>query len=332
MKIKTKESLQTIKTFERTGGVVKNGRRRFSELNKEADGTNSGAYESESDYAGEKLLEKEKCLGRSAAYGASRTGKWGVKETKKLIASGVAQKTAKNTKKTAMSTKTAAKTTAKGMKAVIKTAVSAVKAAAVGIKSLAAAVIAGGWVAVLIVVVSCLAAAIAGSVYAIFVPAGNEGITIYDVMSELEREYKDRQTELTESCEYDIVNYEGEPADWKEVIAVYAVKLNLDGENPQEIATFDERKADELKNVYRSMNTVRTETEIQTSYVTKIEFDENGKPVQVEEEVNLVVLTVLTESMSAEEFADMFGFRTEQKEMLSELLSEKNAELWEALL
>ena len=314
MKIKTKESLQTIKTFERTGGVVKNGRRRFSELNKEADGTNSGAYESESDYAGEKLLEKEKCLGRSAAYGASRTGKWGVKETKKLIASGVAQKTAKNTKKTAMSTKTAAKTTAKGMKAVIKTAVSAVKAAAVGIK------------------VICLAAAIAGSVYAIFVPAGNEGITIYDVTSELEREYKDRLAELTESCEYDIVNYEGEPADWKEVIAVYAVKLNLDSENPQEIATFDEKKADELKNVYRSMNTVRTETEIQTSYVTKIEYDENGKPVQVEEEVNLVVLTVLTESMSAQEFADMFGFRTEQKEMLSELLSEKNAELWEALL
>ena len=54
MKIKTKESLQTIKTFERTGGVVKNGRHRFSELNKEADGTNSGAYESESEYAGER--------------------------------------------------------------------------------------------------------------------------------------------------------------------------------------------------------------------------------------------------------------------------------------
>lgn len=45
-----------------------------------------------------------------------------------------------------------------------------------------------------------------------------------------------------------------------------------------------------------------------------------------------MVLTVLMESMNTEKFADMFGFRTEQKEMLSELLSEKNAELWEALL
>ena len=38
------------------------------------------------------------------------------------------------------------------------------------------------------------------------------------------------------------------------MIAVYAVKLNLDSEDPQEVATFDESKAEALRVVFLDMH------------------------------------------------------------------------------
>ena len=55
------------------------------------------------------------------------------------------------------------------------------------------------------------------------------------------REYHQRQKELIANCQYDILNYEGDLAAWNEILEVYAVKPNL-GDEPQEVATFDEKK------------------------------------------------------------------------------------------
>lgn len=385
MKIKTRESLKTIKTFDRADTLAQKSKNGVSSLHNSAEQTQNVGYESETDYAGSELQDKEERIARTAVMGADRVGRWGVRETRKNIrnwrnrprkpkpnpklkqlpspkrpmleAPKKGIKTAsKGTKTAAKGAKTTAKAAVKGTKAAAKAAVkaaqlikkaaiatvkfvkvavkaiiAAAKAVVAAVKGIVAAIVAGGWVAVLIIVIIVLVACVVGSVYAIFVPAEDSGITIYSVKSDLEREYHQRQSELIANCQYDILNYEGDIAEWDEMIAVYAVKLNL-GDEPQEVATFDEEKAAELKAIFWDMNSISLRTESRTTAVTRYEPDADGNLVEVQEDVTMIILTVVTDSIGAEEIADEYGFSAKQDTMLDELLSEENAELWAGIL
>lgn len=392
MKIKTRESLKTIKTFDRADTLAQKSKSGISSLHNSAEQTQNIGYESETDYAGSELQDKEERIARMAVVGANKVGRWGVKETRKNIqkwrnrprkpkpnpnlkqlpspqrpmleapkkgiktASKAPKKTVKGTKTAAKGAKTTAKATVKGTKAAakgtvkaaqlikkaaiatvkfvkvaVKAIIAAAKATIAAIKGIIAAIAAGGWVAVLIVVIVVIVACVVGSVYAIFVPAEDSGITIYSVKSDLEREYHQRQAELIANCQYDILNYEGDIAAWDEMIAVYAVKLNL-GDEPQEVATFDEDKAAELKTIFWDMNSISLRTESRTTTVTRYETNADGELVEVQEDVTMIILTVVTDSMSADEISDEYGFSAKQDTMLAELLRSENAELWAGIL
>ena len=210
----------------------------------------------------------------------------------------------------------------------IKSIIGFVKAAADFVKNAVAAIIAGGWFSVLVIVFVVVVSLVVGSVYAIFIPQKDDAVTINTIKSELESEYCQRQNELISSCRYDVLNYEGDIATWDEMIAVYAVRLNL-GNKPQEVATFDEGKATELKKIFWDMNSIYLRTESQMVTVTKYEMDTYGVPVEIQEEKTMIVLTVVTDSISISEISDKYGFSSEQNTMLAELLSEENAGLWQ---
>ena len=392
MKIKTRESLKTIKTFDRADTLTQKSKSGISSLHNSAEQTQNIGYESETDYAESELQDKEERIARMAVVGANKVGRWGVKETRKNIhkwrnrprkpkpnpnlkqlpspqrpmleapkkgikaASKGTKSAAKGTKTAVKGAKTTAKATVKGTKAAVKGTVkaaqlikkaaiatvkfvkvavkaiiAAAKATVAAIKGIIAAIVAGGWVAVLIIVIIVIVALVVGSVYAIFVPAEDSGITIYSVKSDLEREYHQRQAELIANCQYDILNYEGDIAAWDEMIAVYAVKLNL-GDEPQEVATFDEDKAAELKAIFWDMNSISLRTESRTTTVTRYETNADGELVEVQEDVTMIILTVVTDSMSADEISDEYGFSAKQDTMLAELLRSENAELWAGIL
>ena len=392
MKIKTRESLKTIKTFDRADTLAQKSKNGVSSLHNSAEQTQNVGYESETDYAGSELQDKEGRIARMTVIGANKVGRWGVKETRKNIqkwrnrprkpkpnpklkqlpspqrpmleapkkgikaASKAPKNTVKGTKTAVKGAKMTAKAAVKGTKAAVKGTVkaaqlikkaaiatvkfvkvavkaiiAAAKATIAAIKGIIAAIVAGGWVAVLIIVIIVIVALVVGSVYAIFVPAEDNGITIFSVKSELEREYHQRQAELIANCQYDILNYEGDIAAWDEMIAVYAVKLNL-GDEPQEVATFDEDKAAELKAIFWDMNSISLRTESRTTTVTRYETNADGELVEVQEDVTMIILTVVTDSMSADEISDEYGFSTKQDTMLDELLSEENSELWAGIL
>jgi hypothetical protein len=259
---------------------------------------------------------------KTAVKGAKTTAKATVKGTKAAV---------KGTVKAAQLIKRAAIATVKFVKVAVKAIIAAAKATIAAIKGIIAAIAAGGWVAVLIIVIIVIVALVVGSVYAIFVSAEDSGITIYSVKSDLEREYHQRQAELIANCQYDILNYEGDIAAWDEMIAVYAVKLNL-GDEPQEVATFDEDKAAELKAIFWDMNSISLRTETRTTTVMQNEIDANGDIVEFQEEKTIIILYLVTDSMSVEEISSKYNFSTKQNDMLKELLREDNAELWEELL
>ena len=54
--------------------------------------------------------------------------------------------------------------------------------------------------------------------------------------------------------------------------------------------------------------------------------------MEVTEEINTVCVTVITTPKSAAQIAEEYGFLDQQKQMLTELLSSENAELWSELL
>jgi hypothetical protein len=386
VKIKTRESLKTIKTFDRADTLAQKSKKGVSSLHNSAEQTQNVGYESETDYAGSLLQDKEKRLVRASLYGTNEVGKWGVKETLKNIrkwrsrpikpkvspklkqlpspqrpmlaapnkkikkASIGTKNVGKRTKTAAKGAKTTAKATVKGtvkaaqlikraaiatvkfVKEAVKAIITATKATIAAIKSIIAAIVAGGWVAVLIIVIIVIVACIVGSVYAIFVPAEDSEITIYSVTRDLEREHHEKENELAATVYYDVLSYEGSLAGWEEVISVYAVKLNLDSEDPQEVATFDESKANALRTVFLDMHDLSLMSETHTRYETRQEMDANGNMVDVTEVINTVYVTVITTPKSAAQIAEEYGFTAQQKEMLTELLSSENAELWISLL
>lgn len=379
MKIKTRESLKTIKTFDRADTLAQKSKSGISSLRNSAEQTQNVGYESETDYAGSEVQDKEERIVRMTVVGANKFGRWGVKETRKNIQKwrnrprkpkpnpnlkqlpspqrpmleapkeGI-KAASKGTKNTVKGTKTTAKATAKGtvkaiqlirraavatvkfVKVAVKAIIAAVKAVVAAVKGIIAAIVAGGWVAVLIIVIIVIVACVVGSVYAIFVPAEDGEITIYSVTRDLEREHHEKENELAATVYYDVLNYEGSLAGWEEVIAVYAVKLNLDSDNPQEVATFDESKANALRAAFWDMNKLSVISETHTSHFTRQETDANGNAVEVIEEINMVYVTIVTTAKSAGQMADEYDFTVVQREALFELLSERNVVLWQEIL
>lgn len=407
---KTRESLRSIKVVDKTEGLAKKSKNGASSLANSAEETQNSRHETEVEYAGNEVQDKEERSGRALVRGAARVGQWGYRTTVRNIqrwrnrprkiklkvdapkelpppqrplltegakggaktaskgikngskaaknASKASAKAAKKTAKTsakaakkaakasakaaragmkasvraAQALKRAAIATAKFIKVAVKAIIAATKAIIAGVKALVAAIAAGGWVAVLIIVIIVIVALVAGSIFAIFIPAEQNGITVYDVMGELDREFHDKEKELLANCQYDVLTYDGEMADWNEIVAIYAVKLNLDTENPQEIATFDEAKANELRNIYRTMNTVRLETRTETKEAKKQVRDDDGNLKEVTETVTTTYVTVKRTGLTALQVADEYDFTDYQIEMLTMLLDEKNDELWQGLL
>ena len=81
-----------------------------------------------------------------------------------------------------------------------------------------------------------------------------------------------------------------------------------------------------------AMHDLSLMSETHASYVTRQETDANGNVVEVTEEINNVYVTVITTPKSADQIADEYGFTDKQKQMLTELLSSENAELWAGIL
>lgn len=131
------------------------------------------------------------------------------------------------------------------MKAAVKATIAAVKAIIAGTKALIAAIAAGGWVAVVVILVICLIGLLVSSVFGIFFSgedSGN-GMTMQTVVREINTEYDTRLDEIKSDTAYDVLEMSGSRAVWKEVLAVYSVKTTTDPDNPQEVATMDDNKS-----------------------------------------------------------------------------------------
>ena len=324
---------KAAKTAERTASQT------GSKTVKTAEKSTTKTIKQSASSAGKKTIKTVGKSGKTAAKSvktAERTAKTAIKTTKQ--AAKAAQKSVQASAIAAQKAAQAAKATAKAAVAAIKVAVkatiAAVKAIIAGVKALVAAIAAGGWVAVVVILVICLVALILGSVFGIFFSGEDSGTgqTMQTAVQEINTEYDNKLLEIRNGTTYDVLEMSGSRAVWKDVLAVYAVKTNTDPDNPQEVATMDDNKKQLLKDLFWEMNEVSSRTESVSETVITETDDGNGNIVQTETTVTRTYLYITVAHKTVDEMASQYGFNQEQKDYLTELLKPENNSLWAAAL
>ena len=159
----------------------------------------------------------------------------------------IAKATAKATIKTAKAT---AKATIAGIKMAIKASILAIKAILLAGKALIAFLVAGGWIAVVVIIVICIIAMLVGSIFGIFFSSEDTGstitvgetqeiITMNKVISDLNIEFMNEITKIQKENTHTDYDISSNRASWKDVLAVYSVKVN-GGNNSMEVATLND--------------------------------------------------------------------------------------------
>ena len=278
---------------------------------------------------------------------AQRTAKGTVKTAQHTSKTAIktADHTAKAAQKTAQATAKAAKMTAHAARATAKTAATTAKAAAKGVsatvkamiasvKALVAAIAAGGWVAILAIVIICLIGLIVGSCFGIFFSGEDSGTgqTMPAVVREINQEYEGKLDEIKNSTAHDTLEMSGSRAVWPEVLAIYAVKTTTDPNNPQEVATMDDSKKELLKEIFWAMNEISSRTETATTTQTVETDDGAGNIIEEEVEVTTTTLYITVTHKTADEMADAYNFTADQRAQLAELLAEENRSMWSSAL
>ena len=197
--------------------------------------------------------------------------------------------------------------TAKVAKEAGKKVLRAIAAAA---EKLAAAIGAGGAAAVSVVVVILLVGMLFASPLGILFAGEDTGtkIKIPDAVATLNGEFTDEIYRIMEEHPYDELDMqEGMEAamlqNWRNVLAVYAVKVSTDEEHGLDVMTMDEEKLQLLREIFFDAN--------------KLEYELTTRTVDGEQITTLHISAQIKDAM---QMADEYGFTDQQREMLEELL------------
>ena len=275
---------------------------------------------------------------QKAVKNASRSMK-SVKQSTKGIKT--AQRTAKTTQQTAKAAAKATQKTAQAAKATAKSAATgakaAVKATIATVKGLISAIAAGGWVAVLIILLICLIAMVSGSCFGLFFssdPTGT-GTSVTQAVSTLNEEYMAHMQEIEAATPHDrqeITSNDGVLSiNWEDILAVFSAKMT-GAEDGVQVASLDDAQLDELRNIMWEMNAISSGTRTEKREVEITEVDENGKEITRTETVPETILEISITHKTPEEMARQYNFNFRQNEYLSLMSEPENKNLWAELL
>ena len=275
-----------------------------------------------------KTAEKGVKTAQQTSKAAVKTAEATAKATK-----AAAEATAKAAKAAAHAARVAAKAIVAAAKVAAKAIAAAAKAVAAAIKGLVAAIAAGGWVAVVIIVVICLIGALIAC-FGIFFSSEDTGgeKTMQMVVQEINQEYQEKLDGIKSSVTYDELEMSGSMAVWPEVLSVYSVKVTSDPDNPQEVATITDEKEQILRDIFWEMNEISYT--VSTEEVTEIIETDDGEGNIIEEEVVVTKTTlhIVVTHKTADDMASQYSFNTDQQEHLDALLEEGTASMWASVL
>lgn len=242
-----------------------------------------------------------------------KAGKVALQRSNNLIKN--AKKIPTKTLKTAKNTQKVAKTTARGIKRAFKLTISAVKGIIAATKALITAILAGGWVAVLIILIICLVALLCSSIYGIFFANEDVGsdYKLNEVVKELNTELDDKILSIKEDNSYNDYKITSTRAEWKEILSIYVVYYS--NNNDSDVLLLTEEKKDKIKEIFWDMTTVESEIKVETVDGT----------IQ-----NILYIDI--KGKTTEEIMKEYNFTEEQKEQVSSLLDSGYNNLWVSVI
>lgn len=245
-----------------------------------------------------------------------------------------ARQAAQRTQRMIYRAQQAARESTEAAKKVIAVIRSAIQHLVAALNSLAAALIAGGWVTVFVILLICLIALVAGSAYGIFFAAESpdeNAISVQEAVELLTEEYRDRLEEIENSTEYDRQEIESNDGSyaivWQDVLAVFASQTSGDA-NGAAVAYLDEDNVDRLRTVLWDMNELDWRTETQTREAEQTNGEGETETTTITETILIIEMTHHT----PEEMRETYHFTDRQNEYLTLLSGEDTTILWGELL
>ena len=190
-------------------------------------------------------------------------------------------------------------------------------------RSLIAVLMAGGSTVVSLVLIICLIGLLIASPFGIFFSGEDSGTgyTMPEAVSVLNGEFAARIEQIKAENPYDELDMDnaGSAAmisNWRDVLAVYAVRTTTDNASPDEVATLTEGKMEILREIFWDMNAI--------SY--HLETVSGG---EYEDDTAILHITVTVKDHL--EMADEYRFSADQRKLLEELMQPEYQELFAAL-
>ena len=190
-------------------------------------------------------------------------------------------------------------------------------------RSLIAVLMTGGSTVVSLVLVICLIGLLIVSPFGIFFSGEDSGTgyTMPEAVSVLNGEFAARIEQIKAENSYDELDMDnaGSAAmisNWRDVLAVYAVRTTTDNALPDEVATLTEEKMEILREIFWDMNAI--------SY--HLETVSGG-----EDEGDTVILHITVTVKDHLQMADEYRFNADQRKLLEELMQPEYQELFAAL-
>lgn len=190
-------------------------------------------------------------------------------------------------------------------------------------RSLAAVMMASGSTVLSMVLVICLIGLLVASPFGIFFSGEDSGTgyTMPEAVTMLNTEFTDRIEQIKAENPHDELDMDNAGsaamvANWRDVLAVYAVRTTTDAASPDEVATLTEEKLDILRQIFWDMNAI-------SYWVETISGDKD--------ESDTVILHITVTVKDHLQMADEYRFNAEQHKLLEELMHPEYQELFMAL-
>ncbi len=233
------------------------------------------------------------------------------KEVAKRVNKEAAKRAAKVAREAAKRAVQAAEKTAKATQVIVTKTIQLLAAAA---KAIVSAIAALGWwalVILVVIIIICIIASVIASPFGIFISdeaADPSSIPVSSIIAECNMELSEKLTEIEDSTPHHSCVIEGEQADWKLVLSVFAVKLaGTDDNTAQDVVVIDEAKK-KLKVVFWDMHTITSRTEVVTVG-----------------DLTRIILYITIDAKTKDEMITKYFFGRKQKEALETLLENSDA-------
>ena len=199
------------------------------------------------------------------------------------------------------------------------TAVQAIKAVGRGVASAVSSILSAGGGAVVLVLfltVILVAAIVASPFGILFSNESREAgvVPISAAVAQINYDFNAELEALQTAEDYDSISVTGQPADWVEVLAVFAVKVAGADVDAADVATMDADRIDRLKTVFWDMTTITHRVEI-------IHHPGSGEGDDGWTEKNLYITVT---AKTAEEMKTAYHFNRNQIAALDELLEQRD--------